>query len=853
MSTQNQNDYASTFTDDQLAEEYARLDFVVGVGASAGGLQSLEKLLSGLTICTNAAFVIAQHISPDIVSSMAEILSRSTNLTILNIQDGMEVQPGTVYLVPPGKEVRLDGSEFVTEDMDREQVLRVIDNLFFSIAESFGRQTIGVILSGSGSDGSNGISAIHDAGGFVLAESPETAQFDGMPRNAIQTNRVDGILAIDKIPGWLNRQFQNPDVRPDLSDDLPPEQLSGINLLFSLLKRRHDVDFEQYKPSTVARRIDRRLQITHSSSILAYADFAKDNVEELDFLYHDLLIGVTKFFRDTDAFLSLEQCLYELIEQLPDNEPLRIWSAGCATGEEAYSLAMLCHDCFVRLSKKPNFKVFATDIHKGSLDVASQGLFPNESVEFATQERRERYFVQEDREHVKVNSLLRSRLVFARHNVFKDPPFTRMHLVTCRNLLIYLKRPAQLRAISSFHFSLVQDGILMLGSSETPGDLVEEFRVIQPSAKIFQKIRNLPNLVRSQIPEIHPSVTAPRRLVNILNSDRPESLSFTKLLNCYDLVLGEYVDSGLLLDESRNILHVFGDANRYLVSKTGRFSGNFSDFLNGRAKVDITSGMIRSSKSPDKKIVLQDVEFGVGGTTEVIDVHIRALSGDYFNQCIWFVEFVTRPEGRPEVEEVEFQSGGADISQLESELYYTQDSLNATIEELEASNEELQASNEELIASNEELQSTNEELQSVNEELYTVNLENNRRIDEFHELTEDLEILLNTTTMALLFLDKQLQIRRFTESIHKYFNLIERDVGRDIRDFTNKTGCDDIYQLLQKVIETNEPLIENSTNPEGEKIVLKLIPHRAENHVAGVVLAVEGADSEDLNLDFLEK
>ena len=469
--------------------------FVVGLGASAGGLQSLEKLLRKIKPGTGSALIVVQHFSPDVVSSMAEILGRSTDLKIQMVTQGMRLQPDTVFLIPPGKEIRLNGEQFESTDADRKQVTRVIDILFESLATSRGASSIGIILSGTGSDGSKGIKAIREAGGTTLVESFETAQFDGMPKSATQTGCVDFTLSPEDLSDWLNRQFYDPHKRPVVEDAIPPEALHGIELIFSLLTNRHEVDFSAYKPSTVARRIERRQQICKQKSIKEYAEFANDNVEELDLLYHDLLIGVTKFFRDTDAFLVLERCLTEMVKEIPDGEPLRIWSAGCATGEESYSLAMLAHDTFERLGRLPNYKVFATDIHQRCLDFASRGVYANDTMEYVSQERQEKFFTQESSTDFRVSNTLRKNMVFARHNVFNDPPFTNMHLVTCRNLLIYLKTNAQLKAISSFHFALQVDGLMMLGSSETVGPLADEFRHIDKTWRVFQKIKNHPNLL----------------------------------------------------------------------------------------------------------------------------------------------------------------------------------------------------------------------------------------------------------------------------------------------------------------------------------------------------------------------
>ena len=443
--------------------ENNELDFVVGIGASAGGLASIESLLRRVEPDSNSALVIIQHLSPDLTSSMGEILTRSTQMDVRIIQHQQVIEPGYVYLIPSGKEVWIEDGAFSVGELDRTQVTRVVDTFFRSLAENFGPRAIAIVLSGSGSDGSEGVKAIHQAKGIAIVEAFESAQFDTMPKTAVATGCVSKILTSAEIGAWLTKQFDDPSQRPASENTIAPEDLTGIDLIFSLLSRRHDVDFSQYKPSTVARRIDRRQKICRQQTIFEYADYVNQNPQELGYLYQDLLIGVTKFFRDREMFDIIERCVDELVKNLPEDETFRVWSAGCASGEEPYSLAMLLNDAFERHGRPAKFKVFATDIHQGMLETASRGIFGNEELEFVSEERIRKYFLSETSGNFRVKTNLRRHLVFARHNVFKDPPFTRMHLVLCRNLLIYLKQAAQVRALMSLQFSLRVDGLLVLG------------------------------------------------------------------------------------------------------------------------------------------------------------------------------------------------------------------------------------------------------------------------------------------------------------------------------------------------------------------------------------------------------
>ncbi|MFK7769598.1 MAG: chemotaxis protein CheB [Mariniblastus sp.] len=819
------------------------LRFVVGIGASAGGILSLERLLTSLGPTTgSAAFVVVQHMSPEIESSMEAILQRFTTMKVVAVEDGVQLEPDTVYLIQPAEEIRLDGLCLAVTDLDREQIPRPIDTFFQSLGEGGGDRAIGMVLSGTGSDGAEGIATIHQHGGTTIVESLETAQFDGMPKNAINKECIDMVLSPEEIGKWLTEQFSDPANKTEPIEKLNQAELSGVKLIFSLLAERHEIDFSCYKPETVARRIERRQQMNRSKSILDYAELLRGDNEELDLLYHDLLIGVTKFFRDTEAFERLAKHLNEQIQSLSKGEEFRVWVAGCATGEEPYSIAMLCHEAFDLAGKPACFKIFATDIHGGSLEHASRGVYDQDSMEFVGIERQQKYFEREGMERFQVGSILRRHLVFARHNVVQDPPFTKMDLVTCRNLLIYLRSDAQTQAISSFHFALKRGGIMMMGASESPGRLSEEFDVVDDVWKFYSKIRNLPMKSRGgKLDLMQAAMARPRRLVNLLNSDRPETLSFTGLIEGYDLILGEFVTSGILLDERRNVLHIFGNANRYLKSTSGRFTGSITGFLQGDAKVSIVAALIRTGKEPGRQIVLEDLNLPVGDGFEVTDVLVKALKGHSSEKYVWFIVF----EPKPDVEKSDDDEVGDEVrgnlpndayAAMESELMYTKESLSATIEQVETSNEELQASNEQLVAANEELQSTNEELHSVNEELYSVNAENQRKILALEEITDDVDNLLASTDIGTIFLDDELHIRKFTLAAANYVKLLPSDIGRDITDFALHIDLPQFFEKIKEVFETSEPFSEHATAKNLSRVLVRVTPYFSQKKIKGAIV-----------------
>lgn len=810
---------------------------VAAIGASAGGLKALETLFQHLPAHTGIAYIVVQHLSPDFKSLMDEILTRHTLMPVVNSTNRLKLESDKIFLIPPRKNISVHDGRIIVTEIDRDEMQRPVDVLLESVAQSFGTRSVGIILSGTGSDGVAGVKAIYNAGGLTVAQSPETAQFDGMPVNAIATKCVHLVLPPEEIAQLLTRHGEDPTKRFAAEEFLTNEELSGINLVFSLLCERHGIDFADYKSTTVARRIERRINARHSRSMHDYAKTLQDDKVELDLLYHDLLIGVTKFFRDSEAFFALRTLLSQTIAKLDEGQELRIWSAACATGEEPYTIAMLAVEIFAHQNREVNLKILATDVHQGALDHAAQGIYSTESLEFVTHDRQARFFTPTNDGKYRITSEIRRHIVFARHNVIQDPPFTKLHLVTCRNMLIYLQAKSQASAISSFHFALEQGGLMMLGSSETPGKLQDEFETIDRTWRIYRKLRSLPSLVSKQDDFGKAIARGPRRLVNILNRDKPEQLSFTGLLEAYDLLLNEYVACGLLLDDQRNVLHVFGNAYRFLKSATGRFTGNIMRLLEGDARTTIGAALVRAQKEQDKRFLLRNVTFATGEDVIQVDVTVRYLTDAANPKSLWFVEFgeaVTAEEQN--VEEVQFSRSGEDMLAIESELAYTKESLSATIEELETSNEELQSSNEELIASNEELQSTNEELHSVNEELYSVNAENHRKITELHEISEDMDNLLSSTDVGTIFMDDELQIRKFTNAATEYFNLVGHDVGRALTNFTHNLELDNLPDLIHTVIESGDVFMTEIKNKTGHAILLKILPYISGADRVGAIL-----------------
>ncbi|EMB15029.1 chemotaxis protein CheB [Rhodopirellula europaea] len=810
---------------------------VVGIGASAGGLKALEDFFLKLPSDTGMTFIVVQHLSPDFKSLMDEILARFTTMKIVNTENGSTLEPNTIYLIPPNKNLAVADGRFLITDMDRDQIQRPVDLLFQSISKCFGPNAFAVVLSGTGSDGANGIRVVYENGGVTYAQIPETAQFDGMPKNAIATECITHVLTPADIAISLSEHANHPENRTVI-DPLTTEEMSGIRLVFSLLSERHSIDFSGYKESTVARRLNRRIHSRNCKGIQQYAELLRTDRAEVDALYHDLLIGVTKFFRDTEAFFSLQARINRFVSQLEPDEELRIWVAGCASGEEAYTMAMIAVEAFARRGLPPNLKVLATDAHQGALDRASRGLFSAESLEFVSRQRQNQFFTQISKTQYRITPEVRQLIVFAKHNLIEDPPFTKIHVVTCRNMLIYFKPPSQNAAIASLHFALEKDGLMMLGSSETPGKLQDEFETLDNTWRIYRKLRSLPLAIKSY-DQLRAVEQAPRRLVNILNRDQPEKLSFTGLLKSYDLLLGEFVDCGLLLDEHRNVLHVFGNASQYLQNSSGRFTGNLLRMMEGEARRSIGAALVRSARDSKSKIVIRDIPFEIAGEIVDTDVTVRVLHSTGADAFVWFIEFGTPTTPVATVEtEVRVSRPGDQYDALEAELTFVKDSLSATIEELETSNEELQSTNEELIASNEELQSTNQELHSVNEELYSVNAENHRKITELQEVTEDIENLLSSTDIGTLFVDENLFIRRFTPAATRYFNLVDHDIGRSLSSFTHTMDLPDLSDQIHSVLNTGKNFIREISTVQGDRVLLRVVPYMSGSERKGAIVNI---------------
>jgi two-component system CheB/CheR fusion protein len=829
---------------------------IVAIGASAGGLEALELFFDAMGASSGAAFIVIQHLSPDFPSVMDELLARHTRMQICAAQTGLAVEPNVIYLRPAQQTLAIQQGVLVLSQEDTKTHLNFpIDAFLKSLAHDQGEQAIAVILSGTGTDGTLGAAAIRDAGGTVLAQEPTSARFDSMPRAIIERNLANASAPPKILPHLVQRAL-NGEMLPVAEEaDEEPRSVDPERRIIQLLQRRCGIDFGHYKRSTVGRRIRRRAEIARINDLGAYAAKLEGDPCEVDLLSKDLFIGVTSFFRDSEAFERLAaEALPNLMAQMSPERPLRVWVPGCATGEEAYSIAILLSEYARKAGIELHAKIFATDIFRPALDRAGRGVYDEAIAKSLGPELIERYFDLE-RKQLHVKPQIRRIVVFSAHNLLKDPPFTRVDLVSCRNLLIYFDDAAQRMALMLFHFALNRNGVLFLGPSETAGEIANEFGVVDQHWRIFRKLRDvrlreslrlLPSAMLRDDPlpndEPHRSIAAGGQ-ENVAKSV-PARRGYTK---AYDAILDRFAPPGVLVTRDGTIMHVFGDASKYLMFRGGRFSPLITVAAIEDLRHTISAGLERM-RGRNTASFVRRVACKIGNDAEkMIKVTVERLSSaDWQDEdycMVTFAEPASPKDGAGKKTKAKAGSVATiqlyleRIRDLENELRVTEESLQTTIEEMETTNEELQATNEELMSSNEELQSTNEELNSVNEELLTVSAEHQRKIDELLELTTDVNYLLKSTDIGVIYLDSDLRVRRLTPAITKTFNLLDQDIGRPIEHITARFHHPGLIEGIRAVL-AGGPAREQEVTAEGHVFLLRILPYQFGGVTAGVVIAL---------------
>ncbi|CAD5922976.1 putative 104,1 kDa protein in hypE 3'region [Planktothrix tepida] len=804
--------------------------FVVGIGASAGGLHPLELFFTNLPNNPGAAFVVVQHLSPDFPSFMPELIQRRTSLEVKLIEDRMELQPNCIYILPPRYDVKVEQNCLRLQEYTGDQIHYPINVFFHSLAEEWGEKVIGILLSGIGNDGTEGLQVISQKRGIALIQSPETAQFTSMPSSAIPSDSLDEILSPQDLAQTvynLVHYSQNyPIAQAQPGALIPVEQLEQI---LALLSQYEQIDFSHYKISTLSRRILNRCALTECADLSQYIILLTESEIERKLLRQDLLISVTQFFRDPPAWTFIEnQVLPQLIESLAPKQHLRVWIPGCATGEEAYSLAILIDEALEAANKEIIVKIFATDLDSKALEVASRGIYSESIKNDITPERLEKYFIDQSGSY-KVKRDLRQMLIIAPHDLTKNAGFSKMNFVSCRNVLIYMQPQLQQQVLSLLHFALVSQGILFLGNAETLGELETEFIEIEQRWKIFRKRREiqLTLMPLSQQPLLASIISATP------SSNRP-IFQFERILDSvFDLCFTEQRLTCVLVNQNSKLVHIFHDGAHLLSLPTGQPKLEITELVPTPLQLPLRTALHRA-KRDQQNVLYTGIHLTRNGINEVVNLKIAFPGKDLVLNELMLILLEVETDLKDESHKIEFEvdiEPSKQIAELEYELQQTQENLQATIEELKATNEEQQATNEELLASNEELQSTNEELQSVNEELYTVNAEYQIKIQQLTELTADVDNLLRSTNIGVIFLDNHLNIRKFTPTASNIINIIPSDVNRPLTHLTHNLNCPNLVEILSNFVVHQIPIeLEVINQITGENLLMRVNSYRGENH-----------------------
>lgn len=841
----------------QDQQEKAQSLGVVGIGASAGGLEAVTKLLSHLKRKTGLAYVVVQHLSPDHASALPALLTSSTSMTVKEIKDGMAMQPDHVYVAPPGPQVHVQGRTLRLSMRMGHGYHMPIDHFFHSLAHEVGDRAIGVILSGTASDGSAGLRDISLAGGIALVQHPETASYDGMPRSAIATGVVDRVGSPAELAEELMRIGQHPYLRepgeamPETkAQGEPPDTIEAqTRELFAILQRRTGTDFTNYKPATIQRRLHRRMVLQRMDKLADYLAFLRDNPSEVDDLYNDVLIRLTRFFREPDSFDALAQKVFpNLMAGRDGNDPIRIWVPACSTGEEAYSVAMTLLEFLGDKARSTAIQIFATDISEEAVGRGRAGLYPQTITEDVSEARLHQFFRLADG-HYQISKSVRDLCVFAKQDVTRDPPFSRMDLILCRNLLIYLGPPLQKRLLGMLHYALKPSGFLMLGAAETVGANPELFTAVDSKHRIYRK-KPMP---------FHPDMLLPNQYTAppLAPATRPTPWRHnvpTAQSEADRMVLEKYGPAGVLVNDDLQIVQIRGQTGRYLEPTPGEASLSLLKMAKKGIGYELRWA-IEQAKQTDRPVRREALSVQVEDRLVRVDLQVLpiTLPGEREHFLVLFEEsdheLDRTAEAETQVDEAEAPEQG-ELNQrakrLERELNATRNYLQSIIQDLEAANEELQSANEEILSSNEELQSTNEELntakeelQSTNEELNTVNEELHGRNDELTQVNSDLVNLLRSVDIVIVIVGPDLSIRRFTPMAEKVLNLIPSDVGRPIGHLRPNIDCPDLEQLIRHTIDNVEPNELEVRDQEGRWYALRLRPYKTVDHrIDGAVLTL---------------
>ena len=838
-------------TNDQLKEEINDKSYkfpIVGIGASAGGFPAIKRFFSKVPQDTGMAFVVVQHLDPTHESTMADLMGRYTPIKVVQAKDGMKVEQDHVYIIPPNKDMGLMNGVIQLMEPSEPHGLRLPINYFLRyLADDQKENAIAIIFSGYGSDGTLGIKAIKAAGGMVMAQDPKTADSDSMPANAIQTGLVDFVLSPEDMPEKMISYVES--AHKTIKKILTPKEETeqALRKIFMLVRNRTGRDFSYYKENTIYRRIGRRMNVHQIENIPNYLQYLQDNDHEIDILFKELLINVTNFFRDDKAFDALKNHLRKLIAQKTDEDDIRVWVPGCSSGEEVYSIAIIISELLEEFARNLDVQIFGTDIDLEAISTARSGLYPSSISDDVSPQRLEKFFVKKDNVYI-IKNHIREMAVFAPHDVILDPSFTRLDVISCRNLLIYLNIEAQQKILSNFNYALNKNGILFLGPSESVGEFVDAFNVLDRKWKVFECTK--PSELVRRFVELHPLPTQiePPTLLRSTGMEKIKNgpLAVNVPVIAEKELMNSFVPPSAIITDHGEILYIHGRLGKYLEPSEGKPKLNIFDMAREGLKFELNSA-IDSAISNKREVILENLKIKDNGAYNFINLSVKPLKNVAAKGLlsISFEEVRDKKEVGSDKIKLDIDSTGIKkIQELDRELELTKERLNTTIEEMTSSNEELRSANEELQSMNEETQSTNEELetsreelQSVNEEMITVNNELQMKIDELTKIKDDMNNLFNSIEIPIIFLDKEMKIRRFTKESTRLIKMIESDIGRPLSDISSnlkyKELMDDVQEVIKRVI-FKEKEIETK---DGEWFIAKIMPYKtSENVIDGVIL-----------------
>lgn len=825
----------------------ARTFPIVAIGASAGGLEALEQFLGHVPPASGMAFVVIQHLDPNRKDMLSELLQRSTAMPVMQARNRMKIKPDSVYVIPPNTDISiLHGSLYLLEPVAPRGLRLPIDFFFHALAEDRRELAIGVILSGMGSDGTLGLRSIKEYGGFALVQEPGTAKFDSMPKSAIALGLADIVAAPEELPLRIIdalRHLRPAVIGKPLQKTETADQKSAFDKVCILLRERTGHDFSLYKKTTVYRRVERRMAIHQLDRIGDYVHYLRENPQEVDLLFKELLIGVTSFFRDpaTWAYLQ-EQVLPELLASQPAGSVLRAWVAGCSSGEEAFSLAIIFREALDKLAPavRHSLQIFATDLDPDAIEKARRSIYPANIATAVSEARLKRFFIDEGNGY-RVGKEIREMVVFAPQNVIMDPPFTKLDILTCRNLLIYLGAELQKRVLPLFHYSLKPGGVLMLGSAESIGGFTDLFAPLEGKARLF---RRNDNQLRSTSLEF-PTRVFPTKAEPFMDT-KPEPV-IANLQNLADgLLLQQFSPAAVLVTATGDLVYISGRTGKYLEPAAGKVNWNIHAMAREGLRQEIALALPKALRTGER-VICHNLSIGSNGSTQIVNLTVQPIAEPAALRgmvMLVFADVAKVPNlphataGKPGTK------NGRREEELEQALVHKHQEVQTLREEMQSSQEELKSANEELQSTNEELQSANEELttskeemQSLNEELQTVNVELQSKVDELSSANSDMKNLLNSTDIATVFLDSALFVRRFTTQATRIFKLIPNDLGRALSDIVTDLDYPGLLSDAEEVLRTLVFSEREVATVDGRWFQVKIMPYRTlENVIDGVVI-----------------